>query len=230
MKLSIIIPVFNEEKTLREVISQVEKVNVGDKITKEIVIVDDGSTDRTREILKEFSSKEKIKTFTHKRNLGKGAAVRTGIKKSTGDTVIIQDADLEYNPADYPNLLEPIIKKECQVVYGTRMRLKVKPEFFFSFLGNKLLTWFTNLLFRIKLSDVFVCYKVFRKELLRGVNLKSKGFNIEIELTSKFVKKGAKIKEVPISYQGRSWREGKKINFWDGLVSLFYVFYYRFFD
>lgn len=230
MKLSVIIPVYNEEKTIREIISRVLKVNLGKKITKEIVVVDDGSTDQTWEILKELSYKDKIKIFAHKKNLGKGAAVRTGIKKSTGEIIIIQDADLEYSPSDYPKLLKPIIKGETQIVYGTRMGIKVKPEFYLSFLGNKLLTWFTNLLFRRNLSDVFVCYKAFRRETLKGVSLRSNGFNIEIELTAKFLKRRVKIKEVPISYQGRSWREGKKINFFDGLISLLNVFYYRFFD
>lgn len=230
MKLSIIMPVYNEEKTIGKVINRVKEVNLGKKITSEMIVIDDGSTDKTKDILKRLSKKDGIKILTHKENLGKGAAVRTGIKESMGDIIIIQDADLEYNPADYPKLLEPIIKKEAAVVYGTRMRLKSKPEFYLSLLGNKLLTWATNLFFGSSLSDVFVGYKVFRRDLLNGIELKSNGFNIEIELTSKFLKKRLKIKEIPISYQGRSWKEGKKINFWDGLVSLFCVFFYRFFD
>ena len=237
MKLSIIIPVYNEEKTIREVISRVRKVNLGKGIEKEIIVVDDGSTDGSqREIknqiskIKNTNQKLKIKLIENKRNQGKGAAVRKGIKKSSGEVIIIQDADLEYSPSDYPKLLRPIVEENAQVVYGTRMYLQVKPEFFLSYLGNRVLSLFTNLVFGSNLIDVFVCYKVFKKEALRGVNLRSNGFEIETELTAKFLKKGIKIKEAPISYQGRSWREGKKINFWDGLISLFYIFYYRFFD
>jgi len=230
MKLSIIIPVYNEEKTIEEVIRRVERVNLGHKITKEIIVVNDGSTDRTPRILKRLSMGNRIRIFNHSRNLGKGAGVRTGIKMSAGDVIIIQDADLEYSPSDYPRLLEPILKKEVEVVYGTRMRVQVKPEFYLSFLGNKLLTWLVNLFFASHFSDVFVGYKVFKREVLKGIKLKSNGFNIEIELTAKFLKKKLKIKEVPISYQGRSWREGKKINFRDGLISLLNIFYYRFFD
>ncbi|MBL7159711.1 glycosyltransferase family 2 protein [Candidatus Microgenomates bacterium] len=230
MKLSIIIPVFNEEKTIQEIINRVEKTDLGERMTKEIIVIDDGSTDKTKKILREISTKARIRVFTHQKNQGKGAAVRRGIKESIGDIILIQDADLEYSPSDYPKLLEPIISKKAQIVYGNRMWLGVKPEFYFSFLGNKLLTGFTNLLFKSKLSDVFVCYKVFKKEVLKGIELKSNGFNIEIELTAKFLKKKIKIQEIPISYQGRGWNEGKKISFWDGLVALFNVFYYRFFD
>lgn len=230
MKLSIIIPCYNEEKTIEEIIDRVRRVNLDKEIKKEIIVVDDGSTDGTKEILKRVSSQGKIKTIIHKRNLGKGAAVRTGIKYCAGKVIIIQDADLEYNPSDYPKLLKPIIKGEAKIVYGTRRKVKIKPEFYLSVLGNKLLTWSTNLLFGSCLSDVFVGYKAFKKEVLKEIELKSNRFNIEIELTAKFLKKGIKIKEVPISYQGRGWREGKKISFWDGLVSLFNVFYFRFFD
>ena len=235
MKLSIIIPVFNEEKTIREIINRVKAVKLDNKITKEIVIIDDGSTDGSmdkikNEKLKMKNDNVKFKILRNKRNLGKGVAVRRGIQTSTGEVIIIQDADLEYSPSDYPKLLKPIIKGKVKVVYGNRMWLGVKPEFYLSFLGNKLLTEFTNLLFGSSLSDVFVGYKVFKKEVLKGIELKSNGFNIEIELTVKFLKKGIKIKEVSISYQGRRWKEGKKINFWDGLISLFSILYYRFFD
>ena len=230
MKLSIIIPVFNEEKTLEELVRRVKKTKLDRRISKEIIIINDGSTDKTKQILIKLSSENKIRVFTHKKNLGKGAAVRKGIKESTGEIILIQDADLEYSPSDYPKLLEPIINKKAQVVYGNRMWLGAKPEFYLSFLGNKILTGLTNLLFRSQLSDVFVGYKVFKKEALKGIKFKSRGFNIEIELTAKFLKNRIKIKEIPISYQGRGWNEGKKISFWDGLVALFNVFYYRFFD
>lgn len=230
MKLSIIIPVYNEEKTIKEIIDRVKNVDLGNKISKEIIVVNDGSKDQTGEILKRLSLKEELKILTHKKNLGKGAAVRTGIKHCTGEMVIIQDADLEYNPRDYPKLVKPILQGKVKVVYGTRIKLKVTPQFYLSLLGNKLLTWSTNFLYGSSLSDVFVGYKVFRREVLSDLDLKSNGFNIEIELTAKLLKRDVKIDEVPISYQARSWREGKKINFWDGLISLFYVFYYRFFD
>lgn len=230
IKLSMIIPVFNEEKTIAKIINYAKNAKIEAKnaqIVKEIVVVDDASTDQTPKILKKIKKEIKIKIFTHKKNQGKGAAVRTGLKHASGDIFIIQDADLEYNPKDYPKLLKPLINRECEVVYGTRMRLKRPPEFYVSLLGNKLLTWSTNLLYRSNLSDVFVGYKAFTKKALEGIKLKSKGFNIEIELTAKFLKKGLEIYEVPISYHGRSWREGKKITFKDGLQALFDVFRYR---
>ena len=230
MKLLVIIPVFNEERTIKEIISRVERADLGKRITKEIIIVNDGSIDKIKKILQEVSVKARIQVFTHHRNQGKGAVVRTGIKKSTDEVILIQDADLEYNPSDYQKLLEPIIKGEAKVVYGNRMWFGAKPGFYLSFLGNKFLTGLINLLFRSQLSDVFVGYKVFKKEVLKGIEFKSNGFNVEIELTAKFLKKKIKIKEIPVSYQGRSWQEGKKISFLDGLVSLFNVFYYRLFN
>lgn len=231
IKLSIIVPVFNEEKSIREIIYSAKTAKIEAKtakIVKEIIAVDDASTDQTPKILKKIKKEIKIKIFTHKKNQGKGAAVRIGLKHATGDIFIIQDADLEYNPKDYPKLLRPLINGKCEVVYGTRMRLKRPPEFYVSLLGNKLLTWSTNLLYVSNLSDVFVGYKAFTRQALEGIKLKSKGFNIEIELTAKFLKKGLKICEVPISYHGRSWREGKKITFTDGLQALFDVFRYKF--
>lgn len=231
IKLSIIVPVFNEEKSIREIIYSAKTAKIEAKtakIVKEIIAIDDASTDQTPKILKKIKKEIKIKIFTHKKNQGKGAAVRIGLKHATGDIFIIQDADLEYNPKDYPKLLRPLINGKCEVVYGTRMRLKRPPEFYVSLLGNKLLTWSTNLLYVSNLSDVFVGYKAFTRQALEGIKLKSKGFNIEIELTAKFLKKGLKICEVPISYHGRSWREGKKITFGDGLQALFDVFRYKF--
>lgn len=197
------------------------------KIKEEVVVVNDGSSDQTPAILKELEKKGKIRIFTHKKNQGKGAAVRTGLKYTTGDVIIIQDADLEYDPANYQKLLEPIFNNRCQVVYGTRMRLKTTPEFYLSLLGNKLLTWTTNWLYGSNLSDVFVGHKVFTRKALEGIKLESRSFNIEIELTAKFLKKGLEIYEVPISYHGRSWKEGKKITFKDGFQALFDVFRYR---
>lgn len=232
LKLSIIIPVFNEEKTISEIIKRVKKVKLKTrkiKFEKEIVVVNDGSQDQTPKILQEIGKKDyKIKVFTHLNNQGKGAALRTGFRKAAGDIIIIQDADLEYNPDDYPKLIKALIAGKFQVIYGTRMRLKTRPQFYLSLFGNKMLTWSTNFLFGSHLSDVFVGYKAFKKQALEGIELKSNGFEIEIELTAKFLKKGLKIKEVPISYQGRSWQEGKKITFKDGLIALWSVFKYKF--
>lgn len=195
---------------------------------KEIIVVDDASTDGTKRLLEKLAAKGKIKLFRHRQNQGKGAAVRTGLKKAAGDIFIIQDADLEYNPADFPKLLKPILTEKNQVVFGTRMRLKTAPEFYLSLFGNKLLTWSTNLLYGSRLSDVFVCYKAFTRYAISGLEVTSRSFNIEIELAAHFLKKGLEIAEVPISYHGRGWHDGKKITFQDGFQALLDVFRFRF--
>lgn len=227
--LSILIPVFNEKKTIKEIIKRIKAVKLPFGIRKEIIVVDDNSTDGSYDIVKKISGKEKIKLFHHNKNLGKGAAIRTALKKADGNIFIIQDADLEYHPKDYLKLIQPILEKKADVVYGNRMRLTTPFKFYLSLLGNKLLTLSTNLLYRENLSDVFVGFKVFTKKAIEGITLTSNTFNIEIELTAKFLKKGLKIYEVPISYHGRSWDEGKKITFSDGLFALFDVFKYKFF-
>lgn len=228
--VSILIPVFNEEKTIRRVIESVFSQNYKKMSVEkpEIIVVDDHSTDKTYSILQQLSKERNIRVVRHKANQGKGAAIRTGLSKLTGDYIIIQDADLEYNPADYPKLLAPLIAKQADVVYGSRMRLKTPPEFYVSLLGNKILTYSTNMLFGSNLSDVFVGYKAFTKKSIEGLQLQSDGFDIEIELTAHFLKKKLKIIEVPISYHGRSWGEGKKITIAHGIDSFIKIFKYRF--
>lgn len=228
MKLSIIIPVYNEEKTINKVLDKVLRVPLK-KIKKEIIIVDDFSTDRSRKILN-LLKKKNIKVFYHKKNMGKGYALRTGLKHITGDIILIQDADLEYNPDEYQNLLDPIIKGKAMVVYGNRFTGYNKPKYRIYYLGNLALTFFTNLLYGSKINDMETCYKVFRKEALKNINLKSRRFDFEPEITAKFLKKGYKIHQVPISYQSRSIKEGKKIGWKDGLEAFYYLIKYRFMD
>jgi len=231
MKLSILIPVYNEKNTVLELLKHVAAVNL-DGIDKEIIIVDDGSTDGTHQILKGL--KNRYKVIFHKRNMGKGSAIRTALKYATGDILIIQDADLEYDPlTNYKLLIEPIKRGEADVVYGSRFLGKDKidcKEFYLHYFGNRLLTFITNFLYNSNLTDMETCYKVFTKKVLDGIILKAKGFDLEPEITSKLLRKEFKIKEVPISYNSRDFNEGKKITKIDGLKALYYLFKYRFFD
>ena len=197
-------------------------------INKEIIVIDDASTDHTPSILKSLQKKYSLTIIRHTVNNGKGAAIRSGLGRATGDYFIIQDADLEYNPNEYPKLIQPLTHGESDVVFGNRMRLQVEPEFYLSLLGNKLLTFFTNLLFGSSLSDVFVGYKAFSRKAIEGFHPGSNGFDIEIELAAHFLKHGYMIKEVPISYHGRGWDEGKKITVRDGLISLYKIVKYKF--
>lgn len=226
MKLSIIIPIYNEENTLKKILNKIENVNIG--IDKEIIIVDDFSTDGTRKILKTLEKKYKI--IYHDYNKGKGAALRTGFSHATGDLIIIQDADLEYNPNDYPNLIKPILDGEIKVVYGNRFpKLNLSKGFILShLLGNKILSIVTSLLYLQRINDMETCYKVFNKEVIKDINLKANRFDIEPEITAKILKKGYKIKEIPISFNPRSFKEGKKITWKDGLIALWCLVKYRF--
>jgi len=236
MKLSIIIPVYNEEKTIKPLLNAVNKIRIVG-IEKEIIVVDDGSTDASsRHILSLQSQILNLKSIKHKKNLGKGAAVRTGIKRATGDYIVIQDADLEYNPQEINKLIAPIIQSRAQVVYGTR--LKRLPNFkrdegslqpFLHYLGNKFLSLITSILYAQWITDMETCYKLFPKNALVGIELRSKGFEFEPEITAKLLKKRYKIFEVPIATNPRNYHEGKKLYaFKDGPKALWALIKYRF--
>jgi len=228
VRLSVVIPVYNELGTIKEIVSRVQAVD----LEKEIIIVDDGSTDGTRELLQEITlSHENIKVLYHDLNQGKGAALRTGFEGATGDIIIIQDADLEYDPREYPVLLEPILDGRADIVYGSRfLGGPHRVLFFWHYLGNKFLTLLSNALTNLNLSDMETCYKVFRREVLSGIELKSNRFGFEPEFTAKVAKKGVRIYETPISYSGRTYAEGKKIGWKDGLKAIVAIIWFRFFD
>jgi len=228
MKVSVVIPVYNEIDTIEEILARVDKV----AIKKEIIVIDDLSIDGTRERLKKIvADKENVKVIYHNRNKGKGAALRTGFESVTGDIVIIQDADLEYDPNEYPKLLEPISDGRADVVYGSRfIGGPHRVLFFWHYVGNKLLTLISNALTNLNLTDMETCYKVFKRQILKDINLKSNRFGFEPEFTAKVSKMRLRIYEVPISYSGRTYSEGKKITWKDGIVALCLIFWYRFFD
>lgn len=230
-KLSILIPVYNERKTILKILEKIKKENLNG-LKKEIVMVDDFSTDGTRGILKRINNTS-IKVYYHSRNQGKGAAVRTAISNSSGDILLVQDADLEYDPKEYEKLLKPIMQNKADVVYGTRLeaiRKNLKKMYKLHYLGNLFLTSITNLLYNAKISDMETGFKVFRRNVIRGMNLKSKGFDFEPEITSKILKRGYKIHEVPIGFAGRKFDEGKKITWKDGVKAAYYLVKYRFMD
>ena len=231
MKLSIVIPVYNEVKTIAELATRVSRVHIP-AMEKEIIIVDDCSSDGTREVLEDIGrGQEDLKILYHNYNQGKGAALRTGFKAVTGDTVIIQDADLEYDPREYPRLLEPIMDGRADVVYGSRfLGGPHRVLFFWHYLGNKFLTLLSNTMTNLNLTDMETCYKVFNRKVLEEISLKSNRFGIEPEFTAKIARKRFRIYEVPISYSGRDYSEGKKITWRDGFVAIFTIFRFRFFD
>ncbi len=229
MKLSIIMPVYNERDTLREILSQVRAAELAG-IEKEILVVDDGSTDGSYQILEEETQDGDIHLFHHGENRGKGAAVRTAIGQATGDLILIQDADLEYDPRDYARLIQPIIEGRVVVVYGSRFLGPRKAMLFWHMLGNKLLTLMTNILYNAILSDMETCYKCFRADVIRDIPLRARRFEFEPEITAKVLKRGHRIFEVPISYYGREFHEGKKISWRDAPLAFWTLLKYRFVD
>jgi len=232
MPLSIIMPVYNEMTTIAEIIHRVGETLVG--LSKELVIVDDSSTDGTREYLQSLAEGETrdgltVKVIFHETNQGKGAAIRTAIAHVTGDIVLIQDADLEYDPQDYPGLLKPILEQRADVVFGNRFHGGPhRVLYFWHFVGNKLLTTLCNIVTNLNLTDMEVGYKVFRAEILKQVQLCSNRFGFEPEITVKMARLDCRIYEVPISYHGRTYAEGKKINWRDGIAALLHMLRYRF--
>jgi glycosyltransferase involved in cell wall biosynthesis len=226
MKISVVIPVYNEIDTVKKIIEKVMSVGIVD----ELVVVDDFSTDGTREVLKGIKN-DHIKTFFHEKNCGKGAALRTGFSKVEGDVIIIQDADLEYDPAEYPHLLQPILDGRADAVYGSRfLGGPHRVLLFWHYLANKMLTLLSNIFNNLNLTDMETCYKVFRTDVVRQISLKSDRFGFEPEITAKIAKKRFRIYEMPISYSGRDYAEGKKIGFKDAIEAFFCIIYYRFFD
>ncbi|MFZ2054494.1 MAG: glycosyltransferase family 2 protein [Candidatus Aminicenantales bacterium] len=228
MKLSVIVPVYNERQTIGEIIRRVQAVDLGRE--KEIIVVDDGSTDGTREALQSLDLPG-LRIVLHEKNKGKGAALRTGFDRAEGDIILIQDADLEYDPREYPELLVPILDGRADVVYGSRfLGGPHRVLYFWHYVGNRFLTTFSNMLSNLNLTDMETCYKVFRRDILKKINLKSPRFGFEPEITVKLAKLRCRIYEVPISYSGRDYAEGKKIGWKDGLAALFHLIRFRFFD
>jgi len=229
--LSIIIPVYNEERTIAKILEKVENVKL--RLNKEIIIVDDGSTDNSKEIIENYLKKRKPNKklsykFKTKSNEGKGSAIKLGMKQATGDIIMIQDADLEYDPKDYPKLLKLILDGKAKVVYGSRFLKEHKAKYKIYYLGNIFLSHLTSFLYGQKITDMETCYKVFSGEALENMKLKSKKFDFEPEITSKILKRGYKIVEVPIKYECRDFSEGKKINWRDGVQAAWALVYWRF--
>ena len=228
MKLSVVIPVYNERDTLHEILRRVRESPTG--LETEIVVVDDCSTDGTRDILEKLDLPG-VRVFYQPKNAGKGAALRRGFAEAEGDIILIQDADLEYNPAEYPVLLGPILDGRADVVYGSRfLGGPHRVLFFWHYVGNKFLTTLSNIFSNLNLTDMETCYKVFRADVLGKISLKSDRFGFEPEVTLKLAKLKCRIYEVPISYSGRDYSEGKKIGWKDGLAAFFHILRYAFFD
>jgi len=230
MKLSIVIPVYNEKNFIREIIERVRKVSLPD-VEKEIIIVDDFSTDGTRDILQKDLEPLVSKVIYREKNQGKGAALRAGFQQVTGDIVIIQDSDLEYNPAEYPKLIQPILDNQADVVYGSRF-IGSEPHrvlYFWHYVGNKLLTLLSNMFTNLNLTDMETCYKVFRTEVLNSVKIEQNRFGFEPEITAKVSRGNWRIYEVGIAYFGRNYAEGKKINWKDGLQAIWCILRYNLF-
>jgi glycosyltransferase involved in cell wall biosynthesis len=226
VKLSIIIPAYNEKNTIKEIIRRVRTAEL-DGIEKEIIVVDDGSTDGTKDVLK-MEEDSGLRVIYHSRNRGKGASIRSALAYATGDLIVIQDADLEYDPDDLNRLIAPVLKKKAEVVYGSRFTGEHRNMFFWHYVGNRFLSLLTNILYNTTLSDMETCYKLFSRESIKSIKVKSDRFEFEPEITAKILRKGIRIYEVPISYTGREFSEGKKIGWKDGLVAIWTLVKYRF--
>ena len=229
-KLSIVIPIYNEKDTLKLILQKVRAVDLG-HIQKEYLLIDDGSTDGTRDILAELQKESSdLKIILKEKNSGKGATLKVGFEHATGDYVIVQDADLEYDPEDYKKLVRVLAEEGVDVVYGSRFSGTYKDMSNLHYFGNKMLTLVTNLVFGVLLTDMETCYKLIPSSFLKKIKIKSSRFNFEPEITAKILKAGLHIREVPISYSGRSFSEGKKITWRDGIIALFTLIRYRFFE
>jgi glycosyltransferase involved in cell wall biosynthesis len=224
--LSVVMPVYNERDTIEEIIPRVLAVPV----RIELIVVDDGSKDGTRDLLAKLKEQYNFRLILQPQNGGKGAAIRRGFEDVTGDLVIIQDADLEYSPEEYPDLISLICQGRADVVYGSRFLGRHRVFLFTHYAGNRLLTFITNVLYNTMLTDMETCYKVMRREVLKSFTLQSNGFGIEPELTAKIFKRGYRVYEVPITYDGRGYEEGKKITWRDGVVALWVLLKYRFIE
>lgn len=232
-RLSIVIPAYNERATVEDLLRRVAAAALPSGVLREMIVVDDGSKDGTRELLREIAARGEwpLRLVEHAVNQGKGAAIRTGFAAATGDVVLIQDADLEYDPAEYPQLLAPILTGEADVVFGSRfLGGPHRVLFFWHYVGNRFLTMLSNMLTDVNLSDMETCYKVFRREVLNGIDLQSNRFGIEPELTAKVAKQKVRIYEVPISYRGRTYAEGKKIGWKDGVSAIWAILKYNLFS
>ena len=225
MKLSVLVPVYNEQDTIRELLAQVRAVTLEGFDKREIIVVDDCSTDGTPELLaEELEAHGDVRIFRHARNQGKGAGVRTALEHATGDVMLVQDADLEYDPMEYPRLLEPIRTNKADAVYGSRFQSGPRRVlYFWHSVGNRFLTLLSNMLTDLNLTDMETCYKMVRADLMKSLPWVSNRFGIEPELTARLSRAGARIWEVPISYSGRTYAEGKKIDWRDGIAALWHI-------
>jgi glycosyltransferase involved in cell wall biosynthesis len=230
-RLSLLVPVYNEHQFIEQVLARILEVDFCGLET-EVIIVDDGSTDGTRELLKKYENKPPFRVVYHEKNRGKGAALRTAIQHAGGDIIAIQDADLEYDPKDYPELIGLILSNRADVVYGSRLSAgkPVRAFNIWHYFGNKFLTLLTNILYNTTLTDMETCYKAFRAELLQNIQIRSNRFDFEPEITAKVLKQKARLFEAPISYYGRNFDEGKKITWRDGISAMWTLFKYRFVD